>query len=1358
MKCEMSLFKLILPVLFAPMLQAAIISVTPQPGTVLEPGQYIQLEFDPPLEQEEFSLIQSGSSFSLRDEARGKLLWTAAPIGGAPYESIFLIPQGEDWPASAWVRLESRVDSSLAVPVTLENTHFTWPLVCADCEWIGTREAWPFAVSGPGSEAIELFPLDLNRDRLLDLALPRLELMAFLGIDSCASDLSTYGLGGQLLSDFSQERRLSAITLGTNVSGNLHPGSGLLLKSSGQDDNLFLLARTGSDIVPQFQTEQLAEGDYEGLPELALALRMQPDLLCQDLLVATRGGDLVHFLAADNCDGLSDSTVVLQSGLGFPLDMAIRQGNSLNGLEDLLVLLDVSPEPVSFLRWNGQSLEAVFNADPAFTANLQRLHDWTDHDASALPDVIAWNDAGHVLAIANIDLSNERADYSRWQFPQALRDVASTPNGGLLLAGYSSIAWSADPFSGEWETIIEDLPGVPERIEAADFDADGDTDFVVLFDDGSIVIWRDTPSGAERLAAPDSLVVSNLSLGDSLIVNLPLFHAGESMSMHVSLPPDTFDFPFHWQAIDTLIDPGDSLILQLGFQATAELDECYDGGEFPLAWAFDNCIGDEGTKPVTICITAGTALAESSLDSLFIGESCGGSAGCVDEFCVEASFWLHNRGGALLRVTEMELAAHPDPEQSQPESFCLLTESPLLIGVGDSSLIELAFCPQMTEPWPWLQASLLTIHSATPAADSLLVIPLGGLLSCPWPPVFTGELPWITEDTPGWVDLADLISDPDDLIEDLQMRVLGVTGFTALEPDSALRVLAQDVFRLNLAPGSHVNSEFFPELGLDLELEDPSGNITRDTLQVRIIAVDDPPRLPLAPPAQLAVREGRDLQLTFDYAEVDGDQLAGRFELAEDAAFSQLLEDLDPVSPDASFLFSMPLAEGDSLLHGGDLFWRFSLEDVDGVQGFSLVSQGEIALYSQRDSLFMVEDIPLLLDLAGWLLNPGEDDSGWNANWLGVLSEGATQPDELCTVEQLSSMLFEITPGADVNSTREPGLGLLFELELNSAFVRRDTLALAIAAIDDAPRILDAPAFGLGIREGESGLLSWELGEVDGDAWSGLLHLSHSPDYALLIDTIQLDEASPEASWLLAPLPGDSLRTGGHVYWRVTASDAAPGAGQLNAEGEVYILQGPQNLELTLLEALPFEAARGDSLRLDALIRAETGYVGALELRLYQDQVLRDGFSWEWQDLLAGDELSAGLSLVMPLDADESCWELRLVAANPAESPSGNALEGCITLSQALRGPEKRAFTPNADGVNDELVFNFGNQLARSAYRVEVYDANGRRVLGHTLSSSQTSYSWKGKMDGERLLPGVYVYVMLDGSSIVSRGQIGLVK
>ncbi len=1353
----MSLIKLTLPVLFAPLLQAAIISVTPQPGTVLEPGQYIQLEFDPPLEQEEFNLIQSGTPFSLRDEARGKLLWTAAPIGGAPYESIFLIPQGE-WSASAWVRLESRVDSSLAVPVTLENTHFTWPLVCLDCEWIGMEDAWPYAVSGPGSEAIELFPLDLNRDRLLDLALPRLELMDFLGIDSCASDLNTYGLGGQPLADFSQQRRLSAITLGTNPSGNLHPGSGLLLMSSGQEDNLLLLARTGSNFVPQFQTEQLAEGDYAGLPEVALPLRMQPDLLCQDLLVATRGGDLVHFLASEDCAGLSDSTVVLQSGLGLPLDMALRQGNSLMGLEDLLVLLDESPEPVSFHRWDGQSLERVFNADPAFTSNLQRLNEWSDLDAASLPDVIAWSDAGDVLAIANIDLANERADYSRWQFPQALRDVATTPNGGLLLAGYNSIAWSADPFSGEWVALIDDLPGVPERIEAADFDADGDTDFVVLFEDGSIVIWRDTPSAAERLSAPDSLVVSNLSLGDSLIVSLPLFHAGESMSMHVSLPPDTFDFPFHWQALDTLIDPGDSLILQLGFQATAEMDECYDGGEFPLAWAFDNCIGDEGDKPVTICITAGTAQAESSLDSLFVGESCGGSSGCVDELCTEAAFWLYNRGGALLRVTDMELAAHPDPEQSQPESFCLLSVAALTIDVGDSSLIELAFCPQMTEPWPWFQACQLMIHSATPAADSLLVIPVGGLLSCPWPPVFSGEIPWITEDTPGWVDLVDLISDPDDPIDDLQMRVLGVSGFGQLEPDSALRVLEQDLFRLNLAPGSHVNSELFPELGLDLELEDPSGNITRDTLQVRIIAVDDPPRLPLAPPAQLAVREGRDLQLLFEYAEVDGDQLAGRFELAEDESFSLLLEDLDPVGPDASFLFSMPLSDGDSLLHGGDLWWRFSLQDVDGIQGFSLVSQGEIALYSQRDSLFMVEDIPLFLDLAGWLLNPGEDASGWNANWLGVLSEGSTPPEQLCTVEQLSSMLFEISPGEDINSIREPALGLLFELEQGGSFVRRDTLALAIAAVDDAPRILEAPAAGLGIREGESGLLSWELGEVDGDTWAGTLALSRSPDFSLLIDTINLGVADPDASWLLAPLPGDSLRTGGHVYWRVTASDEAPGAGQLDAEGEVFILQGPQNLELSLVEAPPFEAARGDSLLLEALIRAETGYVGALELRLYQDQVRRDNISWEWQDLQAGDELSAGLRLVMPLDADESCWELRLVAANPAESASGNDLYGCITLGQALRGPEHRAFTPNGDGINDELEFLFGNQFAESQYRLELYDVNGRRVLGHTLTSGERSFRWNGRLDSEPLLPGVYIYIMLDGKTVLARGQVGLIR
>ena len=71
-------------------------------------------------------------------------------------------------------------------------------------------------------------------------------------------------------------------------------------------------------------------------------------------------------------------------------------------------------------------------------------------------------------------------------------------------------------------------------------------------------------------------------------------------------------------------------------------------------------------------------------------------------------------------------------------------------------------------------------------------------------------------------------------------------------------------------------------------------------------------------------------------------------------------------------------------------------------------------------------------------------------------------------------------------------------------------------------------------------------------------------------------------------------------------------------------------------------------------------------------------------------------------------------------------------------------FTPNGDGVNDEMTVLFDVQrlLTPKPVRLEIFDLNGRRLrlIEHHLSSGGYSQQWDGRDDGGQIVPpGLYV-------------------
>jgi len=75
---------------------------------------------------------------------------------------------------------------------------------------------------------------------------------------------------------------------------------------------------------------------------------------------------------------------------------------------------------------------------------------------------------------------------------------------------------------------------------------------------------------------------------------------------------------------------------------------------------------------------------------------------------------------------------------------------------------------------------------------------------------------------------------------------------------------------------------------------------------------------------------------------------------------------------------------------------------------------------------------------------------------------------------------------------------------------------------------------------------------------------------------------------------------------------------------------------------------------------------------------------------------------------------------------------------------EPNPFTPNGDGINDEMTVTFDVQrlLTPKPVRLEVFDLNGRRLhlIERALSSGGYSQRWDGRDDGGHIVPpGLYI-------------------
>jgi gliding motility-associated-like protein len=85
------------------------------------------------------------------------------------------------------------------------------------------------------------------------------------------------------------------------------------------------------------------------------------------------------------------------------------------------------------------------------------------------------------------------------------------------------------------------------------------------------------------------------------------------------------------------------------------------------------------------------------------------------------------------------------------------------------------------------------------------------------------------------------------------------------------------------------------------------------------------------------------------------------------------------------------------------------------------------------------------------------------------------------------------------------------------------------------------------------------------------------------------------------------------------------------------------------------------------------------------------------------------------------------------------------------------SFTPNADGFNDQVVFEL-RDLGVQSPQLKVFDLQGNLLA--TFSQPQTTQlRWDGRdRSGREQPPGPYLYLLLDGDKKVASGYVVLAR
>ena len=98
------------------------------------------------------------------------------------------------------------------------------------------------------------------------------------------------------------------------------------------------------------------------------------------------------------------------------------------------------------------------------------------------------------------------------------------------------------------------------------------------------------------------------------------------------------------------------------------------------------------------------------------------------------------------------------------------------------------------------------------------------------------------------------------------------------------------------------------------------------------------------------------------------------------------------------------------------------------------------------------------------------------------------------------------------------------------------------------------------------------------------------------------------------------------------------------------------------------------------------------------------------------------------------------------------------TQGFSFSGVSNRFITPNGDGRNDNVAFNFSNP-SDSGGTVKIYDLRGHLLTTIPISAGTfaTRAVWDGRANGTIVPTGVYIFVIA-AESVVASGAVVVIR
>lgn len=172
----------------------------------------------------------------------------------------------------------------------------------------------------------------------------------------------------------------------------------------------------------------------------------------------------------------------------------------------------------------------------------------------------------------------------------------------------------------------------------------------------------------------------------------------------------------------------------------------------------------------------------------------------------------------------------------------------------------------------------------------------------------------------------------------------------------------------------------------------------------------------------------------------------------------------------------------------------------------------------------------------------------------------------------------------------------------------------------------------------------------------------------------------------------------------------------------------------------------------DSSAPAEQSFTARL---LFDGQILAD-------TVIASLQTGATVTLSRPLQFTalgrhtlQALVDVNNAITESNENNNAQLLEFDVQPGQLAVKPNP--FTPNADGFNDQVVFELSD-LAIQSPQLKIFDLRGNLLT--TISQSQaTQFRWDGNdRSGRQQPPGPYLYLLLDGDRKIASGYVVLAR